>query len=84
MTCELFSQSYYPPTCDISKYGEGCEQCLGLFQANKEIFIAFGFVFLTLAMFAIYIKLKSKRKIKTNTQLNKTGGKKLKWNTKMN
>lgn len=32
MTCGPFQISYYSPYCDISKFGEGCEECVKIFS----------------------------------------------------
>ena len=32
MTCGPFHISYYPSSCDISKFGEGCEVCVKIFS----------------------------------------------------
>jgi len=35
MTCKVFYESYYPANCDISKWGEGCEKCISIFNFNS-------------------------------------------------
>jgi formate-dependent nitrite reductase membrane component NrfD len=46
MTCGTFYASEYIANCDISKFGEGCEKCVPIFESNLmlPIWIIMGIV----------------------------------------
>lgn len=59
MVCKIFYASEYIQDCDISKFGEGCEQCVSLFRSSwtNPIIIV---LFCALAIFIISIIIKHK------------------------
>ena len=56
MTCRILYQSYYPPSCPATS-GEGCEQCISIFQwfLNLNIYtkISLGIMLIFFTIFYI-------------------------------
>lgn len=55
MVCKILYVSEYIKNCDISKFGEGCEQCLPLFKSSWIVII--GVVILCIIILSIILTL---------------------------
>ena len=51
MTCAVFSHSVYDSTCNISKWGEGCERCVNAFTS----FPTFWSLIIMIGIFTIFL-----------------------------